>query len=206
MEPKPAKAIKWWEGAPSPFQLWQKKFPYLEQAALQLVAPHLEQSALRWHLYPVLKHGSDDVRDKVREKYFKPPATPEEKTIIALADLVFVLTSPENALPGLIDNAIDEIDEAYDVLKQEGGGWSSDASKSNPKKRKEALSTWFKREQGRLLYLRELYLTDERLYEDRGGQEKRDFRDILLIMIIEDLVKQKLSSHEIRRRIKDLKR
>ena len=125
---------------------------------------------------------------------------------MALADLVFVMTSPEDVLPGLIDNANVEIEEAYGVLMQEGGGWPSDASKSNPKKRKEAVLTWHKREQGRLLYLREPYLTDERLYEGRGGQEKRDFRDILLIQIIHNIVKQKLTFRNVRSLIENLKK
>jgi len=136
--------------------------------------------------------------------FFKS-ANPEERTIIVLADLLIAFLNPEKIIPGLIDKALVEIGEAYHVIMQEGGGWSSDPNKSSHQKRKKAVLEWYQRNQSRLLFLQEPYLKDERLYEDRGGQEKRDFRDILLTYIINHTVKQKLTFHKIRNHIRNLK-
>jgi hypothetical protein len=181
-------------------QKWQKTFPYLEDATLRLIYPHLQDAAIRLHFYPVLENYPD-----IRDEYFKPSTSTEEKTIKILADMVMALLSPEITIPGIINKAMVEIKQAYRVILQEGGGWSSVPSKSSREKRKNALLEWYQRNQVRLLYLRESYLKDERLYEGRGGQEKRDFQDILLIQIIKHLVKQKIASVKIRDFIKNFK-
>ena len=79
--------------------------------------------------------------------------------------------------------ALPEIRKAYNVILRSGGGWSS--RKSNADKRKKAVLTWYKRNQVQLSYLKETYLEDPVLYEDRGGQEKRNFINRLLIKIVE---------------------
>ena len=169
-------------------EAWRAAFPYLDETSLRLVYPHLGDAVLRQHLSLLLENFSDEDRDW----YLKPLASPEERTIMVLADIVVALISPETFIPGIIDKAKVEIEEAYRAIMEEGGGWS-DVHKSSRDKRKKALLEWYQRNQARLTYLRKFYLNDERLYEGRGGQEKRDFRNILLIQIIQDLLKQKLT-------------
>jgi hypothetical protein len=169
-------------------EAWGKTFPYLDKATLQLVYTPLGHAVLRQHMSPLLKNFSDEDRDW----YSKPLASPEERTIMVLADIVVALLSPETFIPGIMDKAKVEIEEAYRAIMEEGGGWS-DFRKSSRDKRKKALLEWYQRNQARLTYLRKFYLDDERLYECRGGQEKRDFRNILLIQIIKNLLNQKLT-------------
>lgn len=167
---------------------WRTAFPYLDENTLILVYPHISDAVLRMNMSPLLKSFSDRNRDC----YPKPLASPEERTIMVLADMLVALIFPETFIPGIIDKAKVEIEEAYRAIMEEGGGWS-DVHKSSRDKRKKALLEWYQRNQARLTYLRKFYLNDERLYEGRGGQEKRDFRNILLIQIIQDLIKQKLT-------------
>jgi hypothetical protein len=72
-----------------------------------------------------------------------------------------------------------------------GGGWSSLADKSK-EKRKTAVLDWYRRNQARLPYLKEVYLEDPALYEDGGGQEKRNFITRLLTRIVKDNANQEL--------------
>ncbi|MCK9375754.1 MAG: hypothetical protein M0P73_06360 [Syntrophobacterales bacterium] len=180
---------------------WRRAFPYLDKTTLRLVYPHLTEAALRLHLYPL----SENLSDEDRDWYFKTPVSSEERTIIVLADLVVALLFPETIITGLINNAMGEIEEAYRVILQEGGGWSS-VGKGSRDQRKMALLEWYQRNQTRLSYLKKSYLEDDRLYEGRGGQEKRDFRDILLIQLIKHVVKQELTFAKVRDYVENLKK
>jgi hypothetical protein len=180
---------------------WRSAFPYLGKTNLRLVHRHLSKAALRLVLSTELEYLSDELR----EKYFTAPASPEERTIMVLADIVVAFLFPEKIIKVLIDNTMGEIEEAYRVILQEGGGWSS-VSKSSQDQRKTTLLEWYQRNQARLSYLKESYLEDVRLYDCRGGQEKRDFRDILLIQIIKDVIKQKLTFAKVRNHIESFKK
>lgn len=188
-------------------QEWQSTFPYLDKATLQLVYPHLRNAALRLHLYPLLKNSSlENYSNELWEMFFKSPARIEDRTIMVLADIVVALLFSEKIIPGIIDTAVDEIEEAYRVILQKGSGWSSDRSKSTPDKRKTAVLEWYRRNQARLSYLKETYLQDSALYEDRGGQEKRNFKARLLIKIIKHVVKEELTFQKVGDHLKNLKK
>jgi hypothetical protein len=180
---------------------WRTAFPYLDENTLILVYPHISDAVLRMNMSPLLMSSSD--RDQ--DCYLKPLASPEERTIMVLADMVAALIFPETFIPGIIDKAKVEIEEAYRAIMEEGGGWS-DVHKSSRDKRKKALLEWYQRNQARLSYLKESYLEDGRLYEGRGGQEKRDFRDILLIKVIKHVVKQELTFAKVRNLTENLKK
>ena len=185
-------------------ETWQRIFPYLDDATLQLVHPHLRDAALRFFLYPNLEELPDDTRGFIQEMFYKTPASPEQRAIVVLADLVVALINPEKLLPGLINKACGEIAEAYQVILHEGGGWSF--SGTNPEKRKSAVFAWYQRNRPRLSYLQESFLQDIALYEDRGGQEKRDFRARLLSKIIEYTTSQELTLSEIKNLLETIKK
>lgn len=168
---------------------WRSAFPCMDETNLRLVHRHLDQAALRLVLSTELEYLSDEVL----EKYFTPPASPEETTIKVLADIVVALLFPEKIIKCFFADALAGVDEAYSVIKQDGGGWSSDENKSNPEKRKTTMLAWYKHNQPRLFYLRETYLQDLSLYFEGGGQERRNFRNRLLTKIIEHTTKQKLT-------------
>jgi hypothetical protein len=180
---------------------WRKAFPYLDKTTLRLIYPQLTEAALRLHLYPLL----EDLSDEDRDRYFKTPASPAERTIVVLADLVVALLFPETIISGLIDNAMGEIGEAYQIMKSMGGGWSSNTSKSTPEKRKTAVLEWYRLNQTRLSYLNKTYLKDSGLYKDRGGQEKRDFQVRLLKKIIQQVVKRELTFNKVGKQLNILK-
>jgi hypothetical protein len=180
---------------------WQRTFPWLDKASLRLVQRRLDRAIIRvHHLYPIM----DDLPEALREEYLKPPANLEEQTSEVLADIVVNLIYPGEVLPAIISQAAGEIDEAYRVIMQEGGGWSRQTS--NPDKRKAAVLDWYQRNHHRLLYLREPYLQDPALYEDRGGQEKRDFESRLLAKVVATLTRKRLPFSKIQTHLKSLKK
>ena len=179
---------------------WQSAFPHLKKTDLQLVYLHLSKAALRLNLLTELKYLSDELR----EEYFTPPDSPEEKTIMVLADLLMVFLFPKKTIPGLIEKAGVEIEEAYRVIMQDGGGWSS--AGSNPEKRKTAVLEWYLNNPAQFSYLKETYLQDLSLYYDGGGQEKRNFHNRLIIKIVENLVKQRLTFQKVDAHLKNLKK
>lgn len=180
---------------------WRSAFPYLEEANLRLVHRHLSKAALRLVLYAKSEYLSDELRGKL----FTSPTLPGEKTIMVLADLVIALRFPQKIIPGIIHKAIVEVEEAYKVILQKGGGWAS-RSQDNPEKRKTAVLQWFRKNQARLSYLKEPYLEDLNLYVPRSGQEKRDFRAQLLVKIIEETTKQELPPTKITEYYRDFKK
>ena len=176
---------------------WRPTFPYLDESTLRLVYPHISDAILRMSMSPLLKSFSD--RD--RDCYLKP-ASPEERTILVLADMVVALLSPQPLISGTINNALAEIEEAYHVILERGGGW---ASKIKPDQRKAAVCEWYRQNRTRLSYLEESYLQDSALYEDRGGQEKRQFRSLLLIKIIKQIANRELTFAKVKAHLEKLK-
>ncbi len=184
-----AKAVEW-----AQMQRWQSVFPYLEEANLRLISRYLQEAKTR-HRYPAFeKNIKDEHRDEVREWFFRPSASPEERTIMVLADLVIALLFPEKIISGVICKAVEEIKEVYQVILQKGGGWSS---KSDPDKRKTAALEWCDRHKGRLSYIKKSHLEDPALYYYGGRQEKRNFFNRLLLTIIKEVTHKKLTSQKI---------
>jgi hypothetical protein len=101
--------------------------------------------------------------------------------------------------------ALPEIEKAYDVILESGGGWASPSDKSQ-KMRKTAVLDWYQHSQARLSYLNKEYLEDPALYQDGGGQEKRNFIARLLIKIIGDKASKELTFRKIDAHLKNLKK
>lgn len=176
-------------------QGWQSVLPYLETAYLRLQLGPLTLPGL-------LKNYSPKDLAKYIAPIFTSPASPEEAKIQLLADLVISLLFPERKIDPIIWEALPEIEEAYNVILQSGGGWSY---KNKPEKRKTAVLEWYRRNQARLSYLKEIYLEDPALYEDRGGQEKRNFITRLVIKIVKDKGNQELTFQKVEAHLKNLK-
>lgn len=102
---------------------------------------------------------------------------------------------PQNRIDAIISKAILEIDEAYNVIKQDGGGWSS--RKGGPDQRQTAVLAWLSQNEARLTYLKKSYLEDPALYNDGGGQQKRNFRNRLIKKVVKENSHQKITSQEI---------
>lgn len=188
-----------------------------QQSALQVlergwpsIQPELRSAYLRLQLRTpllipgLLKNYSPKELAKYIAPIFTSPASPEEAKIQLLADLVISLLYPGKKIDPIVWEAEPEIEEAYNVILRSGGGWSSPADKSQ-EKRKSAVLDWYRRNQARLSYLKEIYLEDPALYEDRGGQEKRNFITRLVIKIVKDQANQKLTFQKVDAHLKNLK-
>ena len=176
---------------------------------LASIQPELRAAYLRLRLGPLtlpglLKNYSPKELSKYITPIFTPPASPEEAKIKLLADLAISLLFLEEKNDSIIFEAEIEIQEAYNAIFQSGGGWSSPADKSK-EKRKTAVLDWYRRNQARLSYLKEVYLEDTALYEDGGGQEKRNFITRLLIKIVKDNANQELTLRKVNARLKRFK-
>ena len=117
--------------------------------------------------------------------------------------MVIDLMFPDKKIEPIISKALSEIKKAYNVIVQSGGGWSY---KNKPQKRKTAVLDWYRSNQARLSHLKSIYLEDPALYEDRGGQEKRDFIKRLVIKIVKDQANQKLTFQKVETYFKNLKK
>ena len=186
MEPNLAKVAEW-----TLMEKWAIVFPHLEQANLRLVYRYLEKAEIR-HLYPELSG---------LERYSKPPASPEGMTIMVLADLVVTLLFPEKIIASVVDKAVDEIEEVWRAILQEGGGWSS---KSDNDKRRTAALDYHNRHKNRLSYIKKSHLEDQTLYNVGGRQEKRNFFHRLLKIIIKEVTNIKLTSIEVQDLLKSI--
>jgi hypothetical protein len=151
----------------------------------------------------LLKNYSPKDLAKYISPIFTDPATPEEAKIQLLADLVISLLYPEKIDP-IIWEALPEIEKAYDVIMESGGGWASPSDKSQ-ERRKTAVLDWCRHNQARLSYLNKEYLEDPVLYQDGGGQEKRNFIVRLMIKIIRDKASKKLTFQKVDAHLKNLK-
>ncbi|MGQ9688324.1 MAG: hypothetical protein ACUVXF_05990 [Desulfobaccales bacterium] len=174
----------------------------------QSILPHLREAYLRVMLNPstlpgLLKNYSPEDLTKHIASLFTLPASPEEAKIRLLADLVISLMFPEKKIDPIIWQALPEIEKAYEVILQRGGGWSS--YKSNPDKRKEAVLEWYRGNQARLDFLKEKYLQDPALYAEGGGAEKRNFIVGLVIKIVKDTASKELTFQRVKAHLKNLK-
>jgi hypothetical protein len=189
---------------------------FFTEHQFQIIAPYLEQARQRLIRYPLIfelkKEEDPQVVDIVwrnlLEPYFAPPATPEEEKIMILADMAASYLYFDEVISDWIDDtlipgALAEIEEAYQVIK-DTKGWSG--RKSHEENRKAVALDWFKIHHHRLAYLKESHLKDPQLYEDGGGQERRNFRVRLLKDIINDKTRRKETSRDIIRRLNKAKK
>ena len=111
----------------------------------------------------------------------------------------------QDRIDPIISKALPEIDEAYTVVKERGGGWSS--RKSDTEQRRAAVLAWFEQSESRLSVLKKSYLEDQALYDNFGsGQEKRDFYIHLIKKIVEESAHQKATFREIESCLRRLKK
>jgi hypothetical protein len=137
---------------------------------------------------------------------FIPHGSPEEERIKVLADLVISLMFPQKKNELILAMALPEVKEVYKVILKHGGGWSSNIEKSNPEKRKTVALDWYRRNRDNLSYLKEIFLEDPKLYEDGGGQEKRNFMVNLLIKIVKDQADKEITFQKVDAHLKNLKK
>jgi hypothetical protein len=185
---------------------WRKREGQKQE--LESLLPDLKKAYLRLQLNPLtlpelLKNYSPEYLAEYMAPILEPPASPEEAKIQMLADLVISLLYPGKKIDLIIDEALPEIEKAYNVVLRRGGGWSFE---SNPDKRKTAVLEWYQRSQPRLSYLKEAYLQDLALYEDGGGQEKRNFITRLLLKIVKDKANKELNFQKVDAHLKTLKK
>ena len=64
---------------------------------------------------------------------------------------------------------------------------------------------WYRNNQPRLSYLKMSYLEDPTLYNDGGGQEKRNFKNHLLLKIIKQKVTKEMTFRKVHDQLKSLK-
>jgi hypothetical protein len=174
------------------------------------IIPDLKKAYLRLQLSPpglpnLLKTYSPECLSEYFVEAFTTPANSEEEKIQLLADLVISLLFHEKKIDLIITKALPEIEQAYNEIMKSGSGWSSNADKDNPEKRKEAVLHWYMQNHARLSYLKITYLDDDGLYEGAVGQEKRNFFTKLLMKIIKDRAGKDLSFERIKVHRKHLK-
>ena len=141
---------------------------------IRLVLPYLEEAIKRKMLKPLLSLTQNSGLN-LPDTIFTPPApaSHEEEVILILADMVATLMDdPKIGIDLIISKASPEIGEAYQVVLQEGGGWSS--RKGGPDQRRAAVLAWFNRNEARLSFLKKSYLKDPALYND-GAAGKTEF-------------------------------
>ena len=99
--------------------------------------PHLEKARMRLLLRPILVDKKLDPYDDPFLEYFAPPSSPQDEKIMILADLAAGLLFniheqlEQVKISSLIRKALMEIDQAYEVMKNEGGGWGREANEKN---------------------------------------------------------------------------
>jgi len=187
---------------PSALQFFKERWPS--------ILPDIRAAYLRLRLGPstlpgLLQNYSPDDLAEYITPIFAPPSSPEEAKIQLFADLVIALIFPGKKIEPIIAKTLSEIKKAYNVILQSGGGWSSPADKDQ-EKRKTAVLEWYRRNQAQLSYLKEIYLEDPSLYEDRLGQEKRNFITRLVIKIAKDQADQELTFQKVDTHLKNLKK
>lgn len=138
-----------------------------------------------------------------RPQVYDPPQTPEEETISLLADLVAALLFREEISEKktieVLREALSEVERAYGAVKRKGGGWRKN---STDNARQTAALQFFRANREHLKFLKEEHLLDPSLYNEGGGQEKRNFTVRLLGKIIHDTTHQHLPIKEIMRCLK----
>jgi len=209
MEPNLSDAAKWAHRETLKEHQQQDALQVLKQG-WRSVQDDLTKAYLRLQLRSyltiigLLKSHSPKELSEFISNVFVPPATPEEAKIQLLADIVIDWAYPDNKIEPIIGEALSEINKAYDVIKLHAGGWSS--YDSNLEKRRTAVLEWYRHNEARLSYLKEIYLDDLALYEDRGGQERRNFVTLLLRKIVKDKANMELTFREVNAHLKNIEK
>ncbi len=129
---------------------------------------------------------------------YDPPQTPEEETIMLLADLVAALLFREEIAGAqtieVLPQALSEVERAYEAVKRKGGGWSKN---STDNARQTAALQFFRANREHLKFLKEEHLLDQSLYNEGGGQEKRNFTVRLLGKIVKDATNTELTFQKV---------
>lgn len=171
--------------------------PFATVKQLRLVFPYLQKAIERQYYNPLLPwvKKSDVIKDFLKE-IFAPPASHEEEVIMIVADiLVDLIVDPVRRIAPIISAALPEIEEAYNVVLQDGGGWSSRGGKSE--RRKAATFAWFDQNKARMSYLNKSHLQDLTLYNDGAGQDKRNFYIHLILKIVKERAHRIITFNEI---------
>ena len=96
---------------------------------------------------------------------FAPSSDYKEAMFTHIADFLTFITFDEKTTSKMvtdtISKAMPEVEEAYRVTLQDGGGWSSHVG--TPSQRQTAVLAWFKQSKNRLSYLKKLHLEDPSL-------------------------------------------
>jgi len=184
-----------------------------QEALKQSIAAHLRKAYLRMQLRNaalipgLLKNYSPDYLAKYCAEIFVPSGNPEDERIQLLADQLIPLVYPDKKIEQIIFMTVPQIKDAYKAILKRGGGWSAH---STPEKRKTAVLDWYRHNQARPSYclscLKETYLQDPALYDDGGGQEKRNFIYRLVIMIVKADTGKELTFQKVDEHFKKLKK
>jgi hypothetical protein len=177
---------------------WNENYP--------VIRPLMEKAFWRLFLNP-LAPWAESCPDEILRTIFAPPADYKEAMLTHVTDFLTFITFDERATLKMVNStvskALPEIKEAYNVILKDGGGWSY--RRGGPSQRQTAVLAWFNRNKDRLSYLKKSYLEDPTLYNDGGGQEKRNFTIRLLMLIIKQNITQKITSQKIQKSLNNLK-
>ncbi|MBM4274493.1 MAG: hypothetical protein FJ134_08550 [Deltaproteobacteria bacterium] len=179
----------------------------LIEHAWKTIIPYLKKAAFRLRLNPLAPGTLKNYSDEFLKQIFGPPASPIEEKKQQLAGMIFALLFPEKEIDFIISRALPEIEEAYKVILNKGGGWSSHTDRGADKRMKSVLD-WYRHSQDRLSYLKTKYLQQTNLYNPGGigSQTKRNFVGQLLIEIIKDVVGIKITFQQVNSHLRNLKK
>lgn len=161
--------------------------------------PHLAKAFWRLFLNPCTA-WAESCPDEILRTIFAPPADHMEAILDHTADLLaFMVFNEETTLKlvaDIISKSLPEIEEAYNVILRDGGGWSG--PKGDPDKRQAAVLAWFDQHKARLSFLKRSYLEDPTLYNDGAGQEKRNFiTRLLMFLLLEKMDRDKITFQKV---------
>jgi hypothetical protein len=170
-----------------------------------LIRPHMELAFMRLFLNPFAP-WSEGCSDEVLRTIFASPANYKEAMIQHIAEVLTFITFGEKTTLKIVNTtitkALPEVEEAYKVAKQSAGGWSVRAGE--PSTRQMAVLEWFTENKNRISYIKKSHLEDTSLYDDGGGQEKRNFIVRLLLLILKQKVALKITFQEVQKSLKNL--
>jgi len=154
----------------------------------------------------LLKNYSKEYLAEYMTEIYLPSDDPVEEQFQQIVDRLIPFIFPDKKIDQIIFMTLPLIKDAHEAILKHGGGWSS--TKSNLEKRKTAVLDWYRRNQSQRRYylstLKEKHLQNSDLYNDGGGQEKRNFIKRLLINIIKTETNKQLTFRELDERIRKL--
>jgi hypothetical protein len=163
-----------------------------------IFAPFAEKAFARLFFNPGLL-WAESCSDEFLNSIFAPPATILEARTQHAADIIVYMIFEKKInskmTDDLISKAMPEIEEAYNVILRDGGGWSG--LKGDPDKRQAVVLAWFDKHRTRLSFLKRSYLEDPTLYNDGGGQEKRNLIVRLSLLILQRKVAKRITFQNI---------